>query len=119
MPSKYKELNKNGIPFKASFLNLIITFIFAMIWLFIPDIIQGATGGNAVFSYAAITGEASLIMTIIYSFVIMVALKLGFTKKMRVKVWKMIAWSLVLIFLIWQFVQFFVDLGRSYHTAIN
>ncbi|WP_424526185.1 APC family permease [Spiroplasma endosymbiont of Glossina fuscipes fuscipes] len=119
MPSKYQELNKDGIPFKASFLNLIITFIFVMIWLFIPDIIQGVTGGNAVFSYAAITGEASLIMIIIYSFVIMVALKLGFTKKMRVKIWEMIAWSLVLVFLIWQFVQFFVDLGRSYHTAIN
>ncbi|WP_425379635.1 APC family permease [Spiroplasma endosymbiont of Stenodema calcarata] len=119
MPSKYQELNKDGIPFKASFLNLIITFIFAMIWLFIPDIIQGATGGNAVFSYAAITGEASLIMIIIYSFVIMVALKLGFTKKMRVKVWEMIAWSLALIFLIWQFVQFFVDLGRSYDSAIS
>ncbi|WHQ37467.1 hypothetical protein [Spiroplasma sp. SV19] len=58
-------------------------------------------------------------MIIIYSFVIMVALKLGFTKKMRVKVWEMVAWSLVLVFLIWQFVQFFIDLGHSYDKAIN
>ena len=117
-PVKYQELTKDNIPFRASFLNLVITLIFAIIWLFIPDIIQGATGGNSVFSYAAIVGEASLIMIIIYVFVIATALKLGFTKKMKVTIWEIIAWMLVFVFLIWQFIQFFIDLGKSYNSAI-
>lgn len=114
---KYKKLNKDGIPFRASLLNLFITFCFAFIWLIIPDIIQGILGyPEAVFSYARITEETSLIMIIIFSFVIATALRLGYTKQMKVKWWEYAIWAAGLLFLLFQLEEFFRALITSFIT---
>jgi|GEM_PF-829818 len=90
LPDKFKDLNKDGIAYRASRLNLIITFIFALVFLVIPDLVQAITDTfnkvdkpSTVLNYGTITGEASFIMIIIYSFVISIALKLSWQKKLR------------------------------------
>jgi amino acid transporter len=42
-PHKLATFNKDGIPVRASLLNLVIVGIFIFIWLAIPDIIKGVT----------------------------------------------------------------------------
>lgn len=128
IPAKYKELNKDNIAFRASILNLIITFIFAFIWLIIPDLVQAITDtmkgitsakdAGTVINYGTITGEASLIMIIIYVFVISIALKLAWQKKMRHNKFEVIIWVLSFGFLVWQLVMWFVGLVNGFIGAI-
>ncbi|WP_339023110.1 APC family permease [Spiroplasma endosymbiont of Crioceris asparagi] len=120
---KYQEVNEYGIPFRASLLNLILTTSFAAVWLIIPDIIQGCIGStDPIFNFSDITGETALIMIMIYIAVIYTTLHLTFTKKMKTNLFEKIIWIFALIFLIFQFEEFFrnliteiVDAAR-YHT---
>ncbi|WP_342269048.1 APC family permease [Spiroplasma endosymbiont of Aspidapion aeneum] len=116
--TKYQELNKDGIATKASLLNLFITIIFALIWLIIPDIIQGCLNSNdAVFSFSAITGEASMVMLFIYLAVIIVSIKLAFTKKMKTNWFEKAIWIFATIFIIFQIVEFFIGIGNDISTS--
>ncbi|MDQ7983286.1 MAG: APC family permease [Spiroplasma sp.] len=126
IPTKYKELNKDGIAFKASRLNLIITFIFAFTFLVIPDLAQAISDTvknvdkpSTVLNYGTITGEASFIMIIIYSFVISIALKLSLQKKLRHNKFEFTIWSFGLLFLIWQLVMWFINLVNSFSSAVT
>lgn len=126
IPAKYKQLNKDNIPFRASILNLIATFVFAFVWLIVPDLIQaisdtskGITTPSPVINYGTITGEASLIMILIYMFVISIALKLSWQKKMRHNKFEFTIWSLAFIFLGWQLVMWFISLIEGFITSVN
>lgn len=113
---KYKELSKDNIPFKASRLNLIITFSSALVWLILPDIIGLIIdtmhpiyddAGNLVLSsivnYGTLTAEAGIIMVIIYIFVLSIAIKLSIEKKLKKNIFEIIIWLVASIFLVWQF----------------
>lgn len=122
---KFKELNKDKIPFRAARLNLIIALIFAFIWLVIPDLVQaitdsakGLTTPSTVINFDKVTSEVSLIMIIIYICVISIALKLSWEKKLRHNKMELVIWTLALIFLFWQFVMWFVNLGFSFKSSI-
>lgn len=126
IPDKYKQLNKDNIPFRASILNLIATFVFAFVWLIVPDLIQaisdtskGITTPSPVIDYGTITGEASLIMILIYMFVISIALKLSWQKKMRHNKFEFTIWSLAFIFLGWQLVTWFISLIEGFIKSVN
>ncbi|MGL5268863.1 MAG: APC family permease [Spiroplasma sp.] len=122
---KYKELSKDKIPYRAARLNLIISLIFAFVWLVIPDLIQaisdgakGLTKPSTVINFDKVTSEVSLIMIIIYICVITIALKLSWEKKLRHNKFEFFIWSIALIFLVWQFVMWFVNLGFSFKLAV-
>lgn len=126
LPDKFKELNKDGIAFRASRLNLIITFIFAFSFLVIPDLVQAiidttnkVKDPSTVLNYGTITGEASFIMIIIYSFVISIALKLSWQKKLRHNKFEFGIWTFALLFLLWQLVMWFLNLVNSFISAVN
>lgn len=113
---KYKELSKDNIPFKASKLNLIITFSSTLVWLILPDIIGLIIdtihpvyddANNLVLSsivnYGTLTAEAGIIMVIIYIFVLSIAIKLSIEKKLKKNIFEIIIWFVASIFLVWQF----------------
>ncbi|WP_342252212.1 APC family permease [Spiroplasma endosymbiont of Amphibalanus improvisus] len=107
IPEKYKELNEDNLAIRASILNLILTFCFLFIWLIIPDIISGATG-QETFGYNDIIGTVTLILLMVYSFVISIALKLTFENKIDSAWWEIALWIITGIFIVWQVVQWFV-----------
>lgn len=126
LPDKFKDLNKDGIAYRASRLNLIITFIFALVFLVIPDLVQAITDTfnkvdkpSTVLNYGTITGEASFIMIIIYSFVISIALKLSWQKKLRHNKFEFGIWTFALLFLLWQLVMWFLNLANSFIDGVN
>lgn len=113
---KYKELSKDNIPFKASRLNLLITFSSAFIWLILPDIIgliidtihpvydaNGYLVLTSIINYGTLTAEAGIIMVIIYIFVLSIAIKLSIEKKLKKNIFEIIIWFIASIFLVWQF----------------
>lgn len=123
---KFKELNKDKIPYRAARLNLIISLIFAFIWMVIPDLVQaisdsakGLSKPSTVINFDDVTAEVSLIMIIIYICVITVALKLSWEKRIRHNKFEIIIWSAALIFLVWQLVMWFVNLVSGFVTAVN
>jgi len=126
IPAKYKELNSDNIPYRASILNLIATFIFAITWLIVPDLIQaisdtvkGLSQPSKVIDYSTITGEASLIMILIYICVITVALKLSWQKKMRHNKFEFGIWTFAFIFLGWQLIMWFINLVNGFSGSIQ
>lgn len=116
IPAKYKELSKDNIPFKASKLNLIITFSSAFVWLILPDIIglivdtihpiydsAGKLVLSSIVNYGTLTAEAGIIMVIIYIFVLSIAIKLSFEKKLKKNIFEIMIWLIASLFLVWQF----------------
>lgn len=123
---KFKDLNKDKIPYRAAILNLIIALVFAFIWLIIPDIVQiisdkakGLTTPSTVIDFGTVTGEVSLILIIVYMCVITIALKLSWQKKLRHNKFEFIIWVSAFIFLAWQLVMWFVNLVNGFITAVN
>lgn len=112
---KYKELSKDNIPFKASRLNLVITFSSAFVWLILPDIIgvivdtlhpvykDGQLVLSSIVNYGTLTAEAGIIMVIIYVFVLSIAIKLSIEKKLKKNIFEIIIWIAATLFLVWQF----------------
>lgn len=120
IPEKYKELNADKIPFRASILNLVVTFIFAIVWLIIPDIIQALIDSTQpVIIYGTITGEASLIMILIYICVISIALKLSIQKKLRHNKFELTIWTFAFLFLVWQLGMWIYGLVQGFQTAFT
>lgn len=126
IPVRYKELNKDKIAYRASKLNLIVTFVFAFFWLIVPDLSQAISDSlkhlstpSTVIDYGTITGEASLIMILIYSFVISVALKLSWQKKLKSSKFEVTIWTFAFIFLCWQLVMWFISLIQGFQTSID
>jgi len=126
LPIRYKELNKDNIPYRATILNLIVTFAFAFTWLIIPDLIQaiidttkGINTPSQVIDYPTLTSESGRINIIIYVFVISIALKLSWQKKMRHNKFEVGIWSLTLLFLMWQLVMWFVELINGFFSSIQ
>lgn len=122
---RYKELNKEKMPYRAARLNLVISVVFSFIWLIIPDLVQaitdstkGVTKPSTVIDFGTMTSEVSLIMIVIYICVMTAALKLSWQKKLRHNKFEFVIWSLALIFLIWQLVMWFVNLVNGFITAV-
>ncbi|WP_342269190.1 amino acid permease [Spiroplasma endosymbiont of Aspidapion aeneum] len=105
---RYKELDEENIPKKAIKLNIVITILFLIIILLIPDFIQGLMNNkNPVLAFSSFTGEVSLILIIIYLSVILTCLRLSFTKKIKSNWFEILLWSLAFMFLVFQFEEFF------------
>lgn len=126
IPPKFKDLNKDKIPYRAAKLNLVIALSFAFIWLIIPDLVQaisdtakGVEKPSTVINFDKVTGEVSLILIIIYICVMTVALKLSFQKKIRHNKFEIFMWSAALLFLFWQLIMWFINLINGFILAVN
>lgn len=99
-----RKLNRDHIPARASFANLMITFGISVLWLFIPDIIIGsikASGGNSqnianIFSLNFLTSVSSDVTLFVYGCVILTVLKLGYEGRLRMKFWEWAAFPIAL-----------------------
>ncbi|WP_258272981.1 amino acid permease [Spiroplasma poulsonii] len=141
LPDRLRKLNKDGLPARASILNLVITSLMIFIWLAIPDIIKGvsltkefgfmATPAQAMtyqqpFDIWSLTEASSAITIFIYAMVIAVTLKLGYQRKIKMLLWEHIAFSIVFIILCFVFVWHYYSLidnivsttGTKHQSAI-
>lgn len=129
---KYKELSKDNIPFKASRLNLIITFASAFVWLIVSDIIgvivdtmhpvYDASGKlilSSIINYGTLTAEAGIIMVIIYIFVLSIAVKLSIQKKLKKNIFEIVIWLVASLFLVWQFEEWLRSLINGLISGAN
>lgn len=130
--SNYKILSKDNIPFKASKLNLIITFSSVFVWLILPDIIglivdtihpiyddHGKLILSSIINYGTLTAEAGIIMVIIYIFVLSIAIKLSIEKKLKKNIFEIIIWLIASIFLIWQFEEWLRSLINGLISGVK
>ncbi|WHQ36544.1 APC family permease [Spiroplasma sp. SV19] len=141
LPDRLRKLNKDGLPVRASILNLVITSLMIFIWLAIPDIIKGvsltkdfgfmATPAQAMtykqpFDISSLTEASSAITIFIYAMVIAVALKLAYQQKIKMRIWEHIAFPIVFIILCFVFVWHYYSLinnivsttGTKHESAI-
>jgi amino acid transporter len=81
---RYNELNKDDLPIKGSILNFIITAAVLCVWLIIPDLYEGITGADPVFSVSQLTEASSAITLFIYAMVILSVAIHGFKKRLKV-----------------------------------
>lgn len=127
LPDHLRKLNKDGIPIRASILNLVITSLMIFIWLAIPDIIKGvsltkqfgfmATPAETMtyqqpFDVSSLTEASSAITIFIYGMVIAVTLKLAYQRKIKMRVWEYLAFPIVFVILTFVF-------GWHYYSLIN
>ncbi len=119
---KLRKLNKDHIPVKAVKWNLIITLVVLFFWLIIPDIITGymTDVGHGIKSYTtykipnydigSFTIVSSLFSIFIYISVILCNIKLWFEKKIKLKLWEIISFSIALLFLSFLFIYHYYNL---------
>ena len=118
IPDQLGELDEENIARKANVVNLIVTAVFALIWLIFPDIITGVTGKPA-FDYAAITGQIGIFEMILYSVIVVICLKLAFEKKMQSGLFQVIFWMFLFAFLMWQVYEFFAGVFNGINGTLN
>lgn len=100
------KLNDDGIPVKASILNLVITSCMIVLWLVVPDLIKGiwksAHPGQeyqSAFNIASLTAASSFVTIFIYMMVLIVVFKLAWTKKIKLNLYEKIMFPVVFAFL--------------------
>lgn len=119
LPEKYNELNKDDLPIKASKLNFYITFFVLLLWLIIPDIIQGITKTDAIFSVAQLTEASSAITLFVYMVSIFALLKYAVTKKVYLNIAEWIMYSTTLVVIMVLFVYHYYSVIDNTVKGIN
>lgn len=118
------KLNDDGIPVKASILNLVITSVMIILWLVIPDLIKGIwlqthpeQEYKSAFNISSLTAASSFVTIFIYMMVLVVVLKLALTKKLKLNLYEKIIFPLVFVFLamtlVWHYYSLIADTIRE------
>ncbi|WP_338984759.1 APC family permease [Spiroplasma endosymbiont of Diplazon laetatorius] len=103
----FKKENKENIPVAGVVSTIILFVICAIIFLFIPDIIRGATGQSSPLNYATIASCASILLIAIYGTIIPTVIVQGIRKNVKVRIWEYIAWSITALFLLFVLGSYF------------
>ncbi len=125
---KLFKLNNDGLPVKASLLNLVITSAMIILWLVIPDLIKGfwsiAHPGQvykSAFNISTLTTASSALTIFVYMMVLLVVFKLTLTKKLRLNWYEKIIFPVVFIFLalilVWHFYSLIKDTVAAIGTS--
>lgn len=102
---KISKINpKNQIAVRALVVNLVLTVFFSIIWLVLPYLLNQPT-----FNYSSLVGFNSIVMFIVYGTVLAAAIFLKIKKKIKASIYEVIIWLLVILFLIYQFVEYFMQ----------
>jgi amino acid transporter len=122
--NKFNELNSNHFPAQAMKLNVIVVAITIGVWMFIPDIINGATGGKADFiNVNTIISAASSFYILIYLFVLLAILKYAFEHAIKTNIVERVLYMVVALLLCVIFVYHYYDVisavPSSYHDWKN
>ncbi|AHI53203.1 APC family permease [Spiroplasma culicicola] len=100
LPGALNRENKDNIPVAGVLATgSLFTFTF-ILFILIPDLIQGFRGEPTPFNYGTLASCASIILISIYLLIIAVVMVQGMRKNIKVRVWEYIAWTLTTIFLI-------------------
>lgn len=117
---KLFKLNKEGLPVKASLLNLLITSTMIILWLVIPDLIKGfwllthkGQTYQSAFNISTLTTASSALTIFVYMMVLLVVFKLTLKKKLRLNWYEKIIFPIVFAFLalilVWHFYSLIKD----------
>ncbi|ALD66754.1 APC family permease [Spiroplasma cantharicola] len=107
----FRKENKENVPVAGVLATMGLFVICAIMFLFIPDIIEGATKSPSPLNYGTIASCASILLIAIYGIIIPVVLVQGFKKKIKVQIWEYIAWFITLAFLMVILVWYFKGLA--------
>ena len=111
IPRKIRVLNKDNIPFRASLINLGFTACLLVLWLLIPDIIEGVktiqigkdlsctTYNIPGYNWNMFTSASGSISIIIFSVIVFAVLWLAVNGKMGMRLWEWILIPLTAIVL--------------------
>jgi amino acid transporter len=116
-PESFGTLSKkDNMSVKASFLNIIITLIVAMIWLIVPDIISGVRGATSqkddIFRINDFQSMATIICIFVYIMAMISIVKLGLEGKMKIVIFEWIMYFVAGAFLIFFFAMYYEELVR-------
>ncbi len=120
IPESLGVLDEENIARKANVFNLLLTAIFAVVWLLIPDAIQWFSPKHqAPFGYASITAQVGIIEMILYVTIVFICIKLAFEKKMKHHLFELIFWMFLFAFLIWQIFEFFTSIFNGINGTLG
>ncbi len=119
IPESLSVLDADNIARKANVFNLILTAVFACVWLLLPDAVEWlGSKHKSPFGYAAITAQVGIIEMMLYSTIVFICIKLAFAKKMKHNAFELGFWMLLLAFLFWQIVEFFISIFNGIHGTL-
>ncbi|QBQ08032.1 putative permease [Spiroplasma gladiatoris] len=110
----FAKENKESIPVAGVLANCVVFIIACIMFIFIPDIVQGITQKQTPFDYATLASVASILLISIYMMIIPVAIYQGIKKNMKVRIWEYIGWSITIAFLIFVLGTYFYNLILDY-----
>ncbi len=120
IPESLGVLDEENIARKANVFNLLLTNVFAAIWLLIPDLIQWiSVKHQSPFGYTNIISQVGIIQMILYSTVVFICIKLAFAKKIKYHILELIFWICLLTFLFWQIIEFFITIFNGIYGTLN
>ncbi len=113
IPEKYGNLTKENIPANGVKLNMIFTVVCILLWLIIPDIINGILNsqgkGVIPFNINQLTAASSVIVLFIYAMVLAATMFQWYKRNIKLKVWELIAFPVVffvvIIFFVYHYYQ--------------
>lgn len=115
LPVFFKKINPaNNLPQRAMWFNLIFILVFAFFWLIMPYLanIKLQKIDDLIWIYSMVT-------LIVYSSVIIGALKLLFTKKIKVRFWEPVLWIISLLFLFLQIGIYLIQIKEKLAGVIT
>jgi amino acid transporter len=117
--TRYNELNKDDLPIKGSILNFMITGVVLVLWLIIPDLVEGITNSDPVFTVSDLTEASSAITLFIYAMVILTLLKYAVQKIIKLSVFEWAMYLVCMILLGFMFVDHYVELFVRIADAVK
>ncbi|QGS52246.1 APC family permease [Spiroplasma tabanidicola] len=114
LPKAFAKENKEKIPVAGVLVNFIVFIIACVMFIFIPDIVQGFTKKPTPFDYATLASVGSILLIAIYMTILPVAIYHGIKKNMKVHIWEYIGWSITLLFLLFIVGVYFYGIGADY-----
>ncbi|MBH8622759.1 amino acid permease [Spiroplasma sp. hyd1] len=132
LSNRFQKLSRDNISTKASFLHMSLTILSLFIWLIIPDLIKGITLTKEYgfmctieqsltyqepFTGSSLTAASSAITIFIYAMMFAVAIKLGITKQMKLKIWEWIVVPITMLILIFVLIWHYYTLINNIVTA--
>ncbi|WP_338971532.1 APC family permease [Spiroplasma endosymbiont of Panorpa germanica] len=119
LPEKISTKNKENVPVAGVITSISIVGITFVLFMLIPDIIEGATGNSSPFDYATIAAATSIMLISVYLMVLGTVLIQGMRKRIKTTWYENTGWIIALAFLVLQFFMYFFDRIRQLVKGIN
>ncbi|MDR1234664.1 MAG: APC family permease [Mycoplasmataceae bacterium] len=140
-PDSWGKLDKDGLPSKASKINLFIVAMFVVVWLAIPDLVKGfqnkseynnilaasgreaaeqwLAGVKSAFTVASLTAASSAITILVYIVVLLSALRMSQKRQLTLRNWERIAFSITFLFMLFLFIYHYYEVSSNIADGIK